>query len=49
MGEYKYVNLGRPAVQLLTIPTSNADSERVFSLVRRIQTKFRFLKQSLLW
>ena len=41
MGEYRYTNLGRLALQLLAIPTSNADSERVFSLVRRIQTDFR--------
>ena len=41
LGEYRYTNLGRLALQLLAIPTSNADSERVFSLVRRIQTDFR--------
>ena len=41
LGEYNYTNLGRLALQLLAIPTSNADNERVFSLVRNIQTEFR--------
>lgn len=41
LGDYKYANLGKLALDLLAIPTSNADSERVFSLVRRIQTEFR--------
>lgn len=38
MGSLKYENL---ALQLLAIPTSNADSEQVFSLVRRIKTDIR--------
>ena len=41
MGELKYENLATLALQLLSIPASNADSERVFSLVRRIKTEFR--------
>ena len=41
MGEHKYHNLAFLALQLLSIPSSNADSERVFSLVRRIKTEFR--------
>ena len=41
MGERKYENLATLALQLLAIPSSNADSERVFSLVRRVKTDFR--------
>ena len=41
MGSLKYANLSALALHLLAIPTSNADSERVFSLVRRIKTDFR--------
>ena len=41
MGALKYENLSSLALNLLAIPTSNADSERVFSLVRRIKTDFR--------
>ena len=41
MGEPKYVNLATLALELLAIPASNADSERVFSLVRRVKTDFR--------
>ena len=41
MGSLKYVHLSTLALHLLAIPTSNADSERVFSLVRRIITEFR--------
>ena len=41
MGSLKYDNLSTLALQLLAIPTSNADSERVFSLVRKIKTDFR--------
>ena len=41
MGELKYTKLATLALYLLAIPTSNADSERVFSLVRRIKTDFR--------
>ena len=41
MGEYKYTNFSRLALQLLTVPTNNADRESVLSLVRRIQTEFR--------
>ena len=41
MGELKYANLALLALKLLSIPSSNADSERVFSLVRRIKTEFR--------
>ena len=33
MGESKYINLATLALQLLSIPSSNTDSERVFSLV----------------
>ena len=29
------------AMQLLSVPASNADCERVFSIVRRIKTEFR--------
>jgi hypothetical protein len=41
MGEPKHIHLSNLALQLLSIPASNADSERVFSLVRRIKTDFR--------
>ena len=41
MGEQKYENLATLALQLLAIPSSNADSERVFSLVRRVKTDIR--------
>ena len=41
MGGSKYKNLATLALQLLSIPASNADSERVFSLVRRIKTDYR--------
>ena len=36
VGELKYHNLGTLALQLLSMPSSNADSETVFSLVRRV-------------
>ena len=39
MGEQKYLHT--LSLQLLSIPASNADSERVFSVVRRIKTEFR--------
>ena len=41
MGEQLHQNLATLALQLLSIPASNADSERVFSLVHRIKTDFR--------
>lgn len=41
MEEPKYVHLATLALELLAIPASNADSERVFSLVRRVKTDFR--------
>ena len=41
MGEPKYVNLSTLALELLAIQASNANSERVFSLVRRVKTDFR--------
>lgn len=41
MGETKYQHLSELVLQLLSIPTSNADCERVFSLVRRIKTDSR--------
>ena len=41
MGEQRYKNLATLALQLLSIPASNAGSERVFSVVRRIKTEFR--------
>ena len=41
MGELKYQNLATLALKLLLIPVSNADSERVFSLVRRVKTNYR--------
>ena len=41
MGSLKYENLSMLALQVLAIPTSSADGERVFSLVRRIKTDFR--------
>ena len=37
----KYANVSTLALHLLTIPTSNADSEIIFRLVRRIKTDFR--------
>ena len=40
MGSPKYANLSALALHLLAIPTSNVDSERVFSLVRRIKADF---------
>ena len=40
-GECKYQHLCALALHLLSIPASNTDSERVFSLVRRIKTDFR--------
>jgi hypothetical protein len=40
-GDVKYQYLSSLALHLLAIPASNADSERVFSLVRRIKTDFR--------
>ena len=41
MGEPKYEKLATTALTLLSIPTSNADCERVFSHVRRIKSEFR--------
>ena len=41
MGEQRYKNLATLALQLLSIPASNADSERVFSVVRPVKTEFR--------
>ena len=41
MDDYKYTNLTTLAMHLLSIPSSNADSEKVFSLVRRVKTEFR--------
>ena len=41
MGSDKYPELSTLALNLLAIPASNADSERVFSLVCRIKTEFR--------
>ena len=41
MGSLKYANLSTLAFHLLAITTSNADSERVFNLVRRIKIDFR--------
>ena len=41
MGEQKYLHLSTLSPQLLSIPASNADSEHVFSAVRRIKTEFR--------
>ena len=41
MGELKYKNLATIALRLLSVPTSNADCECVFSHVRRIKTDFR--------
>ena len=41
MGAQKYKNLAAAALTLLSIPTSNADCERVFSHVQRIKTDFR--------
>ena len=37
----EYCNLSALALNLLSLPTSNADSERAFSLVGRIKTEFR--------
>ncbi len=36
-----YKNLATLALQLISTPVSNADSERVFSLVRGIKTEYR--------
>ena len=41
LGEKKYHHLSDLSLNLLSVPASNADSERVFSLVRRIKTDFR--------
>ena len=41
MGELKYSNIAHLALKLLSIPSSNADCKRVFSLVRRIKIGFR--------
>ncbi len=41
MGEHKYEKLATLALTLLSIQTSNADCERVFSHVRRIKSEFR--------
>ena len=41
MGERKYHKLVSLALLLLSIPSSNAESERVFCLVRTIKTNFR--------
>ena len=41
MEEPKYVHLATLALELLAIPASNADSERIFSLVRSVKTDFR--------
>ena len=41
MGAYKYRNLAAIALRLPSIPTSNADCERVFSQVKRVKTDFR--------
>ena len=41
LGERKSHILSNLALSLLSIPASNADSERVFSQVRRIKTDFR--------
>ena len=41
MGAPKYEHFGGLALHLLSIPVSNADSERVFSLVRKIKTTYR--------
>ena len=41
MGEAKYVSRATLALEFLAILASNADSERIFSLVRRGKTDFR--------
>ena len=41
MGSPKHEDLSTLALQLLSIPMSNADSEHVFSLVKRTKTVFR--------
>ena len=41
MDVQKYLYMAILSLQLLSIPASNADSERVFSMVRRIKTEFR--------
>ena len=41
MGAFKYQHLGTLALELLSIPVSNAYSERAFSLAKRIKTVFR--------
>ena len=41
LGDMKYQHLSTLALHLLAISASNADCERVFSLVRRIKTDFR--------
>ena len=41
MGEQKHLHMSTLSLQLLSIPASNGESERVFSAVRRIKTEFR--------
>ena len=40
-GQFKYKMIANVAILVLTIPHSNADEERVFSLVRQNKTDFR--------
>ena len=41
MDSPKYDNLTTLALQMLSIPASNADCEHAFSLVQRIKTMYR--------
>ena len=38
MGDSKYLNLSMLAMQLFSVPASNDDCKRIFSIVRRIKT-----------
>jgi hypothetical protein len=40
-GQYMYPGLSKVALGVLVLPHSNADSERVFSIVRKNRTEFR--------
>ena len=41
LGEYKYLNLSKIALHLLPTSSSNADCERVFSLLWHVRTDLR--------
>lgn len=45
-GNNPYINIAKFAIQLLTLPWSNAEVERVFSQVNLVKTKIRSCLQS---